>query len=78
MNHLEPDLVLRELLQRQVSEPGVLESADAVLGPCPQSVPDFQLGQPPTTGVGGEYGDPPAALIGDAQLGTGGDALGGR
>ena len=47
LDQFEPDLVLGERLQRQVGHPGVLETADAVLGACPQSVAHLQVGQPP-------------------------------
>ena len=70
LDQFEPDLVLGERLQRQVGQAGVLEPTDAVLGACAQSVADFQVGQPPAAGVGGEHGDPPAVVVGDAQLGA--------
>src|SRR6185312_5026004 len=67
----EPDRVFGERLWRQVGQAGVLEPADVVLGAGPQPVTDFQVGQPSAAGVGGEYGDAPALLVGDAQLGAG-------
>ena len=54
LDELEPDLVLGERLQRQVAQPGVLEAADAVFGAGAQPVADFQVGESPTAGVGGE------------------------
>ena len=40
-----PDLVLGEVMQRQVGQPGVIGVADAVLGAGPAAVPQLQLGQ---------------------------------
>jgi hypothetical protein len=48
-----PDLVLGEVVQRQVGQPAVLGAADPVLGPGPAAVPQFQVGQLPAGGEGG-------------------------
>ena len=42
---LAPDLVLREPLQRQVPQPGVLRRAYPVLAPCPPAMPQLQVSQ---------------------------------
>jgi hypothetical protein len=51
---LAPDLVLGEAVQGQVAKPGVLGAPDPVLAPGPALVPQFQVGQLPAAGVGGE------------------------
>src|SRR3954454_6688943 len=40
-----PDLVLREVVQRQVGRAGVLGASDAVLGAGPAAVPQLEGGQ---------------------------------
>ena len=42
-----PDLVLVEVVQRQVRQAGVLGDADPVLGAGPAAVPQLQVGQLP-------------------------------
>src|SRR4051794_41939802 len=66
-----PDLVGGEVVQRQVGQPGVLGAPDAVLGPGAAAVPQLQIGQLSTGGVGDEGGDPMSVDVGDPQLGAG-------
>ncbi len=40
-----PELVLREVMQRQVGQPGVFRDSDAVLGPGTAAVAQLQVGQ---------------------------------
>jgi hypothetical protein len=46
------------VVERQVGQAGVFGAADAVSGAA-AAVPQFQVGQMPAAGVGGEAGDPP-------------------
>lgn len=57
----------------KVPQAGVLQPPDAVLGAGALAVPDLQCSQGPagSLGVGGEAGDPPAVLVGEAQLRSG-------
>ena len=66
-----PDLVLGEVVQRQVGQAGVFGDADAVLAAGPAAVAQFEVGQLPAGGVGGERGDPVPVGVGDAQLRAG-------
>jgi hypothetical protein len=52
-----PDLVLREVVQRQVGQPGVLRAPNAVLAAGPATVPKFEVRELPAGGVGDERGD---------------------
>lgn len=71
----------------EVAQDGGAGGADAVLGPGPQPVTEFEFGDRPDRGVGGEARQPHAVRIREPQLGPGvrsflpGDqphALGGR
>jgi len=68
-NQGAPDPVLREVVQRQVSQAGVLGGPDAVLAAGPASVPKLEVGQLASRavgrGVGREGGDPVAVDVGD-------------
>ena len=70
-----PDLVLSEVVQRQVGQSGVLGHPDAVFGAGSAAVPQFQVGQLGAgaggAGVGGERGDPHPVDVGEPQLGPG-------
>jgi hypothetical protein len=68
---LEPDLVLGEVVQRQVAQAAVFQAADPVFGAGPQPVGDFELGQVIPGAVGGEDGDAPAVDVGQSQLRAG-------
>jgi hypothetical protein len=46
-------------VERQVGQADVFGAADAVFGAGAAAVPQFQVGQLPAAGVGGEAGDPP-------------------
>ena len=66
-----PDLVLGEVVQRQVHQPGVFADPDAVFGAGPAAVPQLQIGELATGGVGGERGDPESIDVGQPQLRAG-------
>jgi len=61
-------LVLREPLQRQVPQPGVLGVADAVLAAGPAAEPQLQAGELAAFGVGGQGGEPVPVDVGEPQL----------
>jgi hypothetical protein len=67
----EPDPILIETVQRKVLEAGVFQDADPVFAACPAPVPQFQIGQLSTFGVGDERGQPQPVTVGEAQLCTG-------
>ena len=48
-----PDLILGEVVQRQVGQAGVLRAADAVLGAGPAAVPQLEIGDLAAAGEGG-------------------------
>jgi hypothetical protein len=52
----------------QVAQSGVCGGADAVFDPGMAAVPQFQLGELPTTGVGEEAGDTQPIGVGEAEL----------
>jgi hypothetical protein len=54
-----PDLVLGEVVQRQVGQPGVLHGSDTAVGVGPAAVPQLQVREPPAAGVGDERGETP-------------------
>ena len=66
-----PDLVLGEVVQRQVPQSGGLGDPDPVLAAGPAAMAQFQVGQLPTGGVGRERGDPVPVGISDPQLRAG-------
>ena len=68
---LAPDLVLREALERQVPQPGVLGAPDPVLAPGPPPVPQFQVGELAALRVGGQAGEPVPVDVGEPQLRAG-------
>jgi hypothetical protein len=45
-------------VERQVGLADVFDTADAVFGAVAAAVPQFEVGQLPAAGVGGEAGDP--------------------
>ena len=60
-----------EVVQRQVAQAGVLGVADPVLAAGPAAVTQFEVGELPAGGVGGERGEPVPVDVGEAQLGAG-------
>jgi hypothetical protein len=74
-----PDLVLGQVVQRQVGKPGVLRAPNPVLGAGPTPMPQLQVGElaarPAGRGVGGERGQPMPVGVGDPQLRAGVRAL---
>ena len=50
---------------REVAQSGVLAVADAVLDAGVAAVPQFQISELPTGGVGEETGDPHPVVVGD-------------
>ena len=67
----QPDAVLREALQGQVRQAGVLGGADAVLAAGPAPVPHLQVSQLTGAGVGDEGGKPVAIDIIKTELSAG-------
>ncbi len=61
-----PDLVLVEVVQRQVGQAGVLGAPDPVLAAGAAVVPQLELGELPAGGVRGERGDAQPVDIGEA------------
>ncbi len=53
-HELGPDLVLREAVQREVTQAGVFRAADPVLTPGSAPVPQLQVGELAAFGAGGE------------------------
>jgi len=53
LHGLQPDLVLRGVMEREIAQAG---GADAVIGPGPLPVPQFEGGDRLAGGVGGEAG----------------------
>ena len=60
-----------EAVQREVPQAGVLRAPDPVLAPRPAAVAQFQVGELPGPGVGGEGGDAVPADVGEPQLRAG-------
>lgn len=70
LDDLQPDLVLRAVVQGQVAQAGGAGGADAVLGAGPPAVPQLQRCDLLAGGVGGEAGQPQPVGVGEAQLGA--------
>jgi hypothetical protein len=70
LHNRAPDLVLVEAVQRKVLQAGVFRDADAVLAAGAAAVAQFEVGQLPMGGVGGQRGDPQPVAVGEAQLGA--------
>ena len=65
-----PDTVLRETLQGEVVEPGVLRTVCDSLAALSQPVADLEVDEPSDAGVGGQGGQPIATDVLEAQLGA--------
>lgn len=63
------DPVLCSVMRGQVPQPGGPGGPDAVFGPGPQAVTEFEVGDRPVSGVGGESGEPHAISVDEYQLG---------
>lgn len=70
LDDLQPDPVLGRVVQGKVARAGCAGGPDAVFGPCPLSVPQFECGDRDAGGVGGETGEPQAVGVGEPQLGA--------
>lgn len=66
---LEPDVVLGGVMQGQVPQPSGPGGPDPVLCAGPEAVAEFEVGDWPAGGVGGEAGEPQAVRVGDPQPG---------
>jgi hypothetical protein len=62
-----PDPVLVKPVQGQVGQAGVFGDADAVLAAGAAAAAQFQVGQLPAGGVGGERSDPRPVTIGQPK-----------
>jgi hypothetical protein len=61
---LAPDLVLGEAVEGKVARAGVFGGLDAVLTACAAAVAQFEIGELPALGVGGEAGEAVTAGVG--------------
>ena len=68
---LAPDLVLGEVVQRQVAQAGVLGAADPVLAAGPAAVPQFQVGELAAAWCWWRSGEPVPVDVGEPQLRAG-------
>jgi hypothetical protein len=71
LDDLQPDMVLRGVVQWRITQASGAGGADAVLGPGPLPVTQFEGGDRLTRRVGGEADQPHAVGVDEAQLGAG-------